>query len=99
MEGGTTFYFVTDGIESALAQAKEAAGEQDVLVAGGANVAQQYLAAGHIEEMELHVVPILLGTGERLLDNVGADLKLELLRTVAGSGVSHLKYRVLTDRA
>src|SRR5688572_20271872 len=99
MQGGTTFHFVTDGIESALTQAKEAAGEQDVLVAGGANVAQQYLAAGHIEEMELHVVPILLGTGERLLDNVGADLKLELLRTVAGSGVTHLKYRVLTDRA
>jgi dihydrofolate reductase len=94
MEGGTTFFFITDGIESALRQAREAAGGKDVLVMGGANVAQQYLAAGLIEEMDLHVAPVLLGTGERLLDNVGADLKLEQIRSVEGPGVTHLKYRI-----
>jgi dihydrofolate reductase len=93
MLGGTTFYFVTDGIESALRQAKESAGDRDVMLAGGAAVAQQYLAAGLVDEMELHVAPILLGAGERLLDNVG-DLKLEPLRVLEGTGVAHLKYRV-----
>lgn len=76
MAGGTTFIFVTDGIESALEQAKQAAGELDVLLGGGANVVQQYLAAGLVDEFELHVVPILLGDGERLLDNIGS-LQLE----------------------
>ena len=95
MEGGTTFFFITDGIESALKQAKEAAGNKDILVAGGAKAAQQYLAAGLIDEMELHIVPILLGGGERLLDNVGSDLKLETVRTVEGPGVTHLKYRIV----
>jgi dihydrofolate reductase len=95
MEGGTTFTFVTDGIESALEQAKDAAGGKDVQINGGANVAQQYLAAGLVDEFELHVVPILLGGGERLLDNLdGAELKLEQVRTVEAPGVSHLKYKV-----
>jgi dihydrofolate reductase len=94
MEGGTTFFFVTDGIESALRQAREAAGAEDVLVMGGANVAQQYLAAGLIDEMDLHVAPLLLGAGERLLDNVGSDVKLEQVRTVEGPGVTHLRYRL-----
>jgi dihydrofolate reductase len=94
MEGGTTFFFVTEGIESALRRAKEAAGSKDILVAGGANAAQQYLAAGHVDEMELHVVPILLGGGERLLDNIGPGLKLEPVRTVESQGATHLKYRV-----
>ena len=94
MQGGTTFFFVTDGIESALRQAKEAAGAKDVLLGGGAKVAQQYLAAGLIDEMELHVVPLLLGGGERLLDNLGSDVTLEPVRTVEGPGVTHLKYRV-----
>jgi dihydrofolate reductase len=95
MEGGTTFFFVTDGIDAALRQAREAAGEKDVLVMGGANVAQQYLAAGLIDEMDLHVAPILLGSGERLFDNLGdASLKLEQVRTVEGPGVTHLKYRL-----
>jgi dihydrofolate reductase len=94
MQGGTTFYFVTDGIESALKQAKGAAGGKDVGLGGGANVAQQYLAAGLIDEMELHVVPILVGGGARLLDNLnGATLNLEPARTIEGSGVTHLKYR------
>jgi dihydrofolate reductase len=97
MQGGTTFHFVTDGIESALAQAREAAGEHDVLLAGGANVAQQYLAAGLVDEMELHVVPMLLGGGERLLDNIGSDVKLEPVGVVAGEGAVHLKYRVVRN--
>lgn len=94
MKGGTTYYFVTDGIESALEQARQAVGANDVLIRGGANVVQQYLAAGLVDEFELHVVPILLGDGERLLENVG-DLKLEQIRAVDAPGVTHIKYRVI----
>lgn len=90
----TTFTFVTDGIESAMAQAKEAAGDKDVFIGGGANVINQYLAAGLVDELELHVVPLLLGGGARLFEGVGPDVKLELLRTVGAPGVTHLKYRV-----
>jgi len=94
MQGGTTFTFVTDGIESALEQAREAAGGKDVSLGGGANVAQQYLAAGLIDEMELHVVPIILGGGARLFDNLGGSgVNLEPVRTIEGPGVTHLKYR------
>jgi dihydrofolate reductase len=93
--GETTFTFVTDGIESALAQAREAAGGRDVGLGGGASVAQQYLAAGLVDEVELHIVPVLLGEGERLLENVG-DLRLEQLRVVEAPGVTHVKYRVLS---
>ena len=95
MAGGTTFIFVTDGIESALEQAKQAAGRQDLLIAGGANVIQQALAAGLVDEFELHIVPILLGDGERLLDNVG-NLELEQVRVIEAPGVTHIKYRVVT---
>jgi dihydrofolate reductase len=95
MEGGTTFNFVTDGIESALDQAKEAAGSGDVAIGGGANVIQQYLAAGLLDELEIHVVPLLLGGGERLLDNVGDGVELEQARIVEAPGVAHLKYRVV----
>ena len=91
----TTFTFVTDGIESALAQAREAAGDRDVFIGGGADVINQYLAAGLVDELELHVVPILLGGGARLFDGVGPAVSLELLRAVEAPGVSHLKYRVL----
>jgi dihydrofolate reductase len=94
MEGGTTFTFVTDGIESALEQAKQAADGQDVLLGGGANLVQQYLAAGLVDEFELHIVPILLGDGERLLENVG-NLKLEQVRAIEAPGVTHIKYRVV----
>ena len=94
MKGGTTFFFVNDGIESALTQAQEVAGNQDVLLGGGANVIQQYLAAGLVDEFELHVVPTLLGGGERLLEKVG-DLRLEQVRSVEGSAVTHLKYHVI----
>lgn len=92
MEGGTTFTFVTDGIESALEQARRAAGKKDVALAGGANVAQQYLKAGLVDEMQLHQVPTLLGAGERLFDDV-ADLHgLALVETVALTDVVHLKF-------
>ena len=90
----TTYTFVTDGIESALAQAREAAGDQDVFIGGGADIINQYLAAGLVDEIELHVVPILLGGGARLFDGVGQDVKLQLIRVVEAPGVTHLKYRV-----
>jgi dihydrofolate reductase len=97
MEGGTTFHFVTDGIEAALEQAKAAAGDKDVMLWGGAHVAQQYLAAGLLNELELHVVPVVLGDGARLLYNLGdTEVKLEQVRAVEAPGVTHLKYSVLT---
>ncbi len=95
MQGGTTFHFVTDGIESALAQARCAAKGKDVAIGGGARTVQQYLSAGLLDELEVHIVPLLLGGGERLLDRVEPNqAKLELLRTLAGPGVTHVKYRV-----
>ena len=93
MEGGTTFTFVTDGIESALAHAQRAAGNADVSLAGGASAAQQFLTASLVDEMEITLVPTLLGSGERLFDRVGDDLHgLELVRTVATPEVTHLKF-------
>jgi dihydrofolate reductase len=95
-EGGTTFTFVTDGIESALEQATEAAAGKDVALSGGASVAQQYLAAGLIDEIQIHVVPVLLGDGARLFDNLGgAEVRLEATRAVEAPGVTHLTYRVV----
>jgi dihydrofolate reductase len=95
MEGGTTFHFVTDGIESALEQARNAAGDQDVLINGGASVIRQYLGAGAIDEMTLSVAPVLLSAGEPLFDESTGRPKLEQLRAVEAPGVTHLKYRVL----
>jgi dihydrofolate reductase len=92
----TTFTFVTDGIESALGQAREAAGDKDVLIGGGASIINQYLSAGLVDEIELHVVPQLLGSGARLLEGVGPEIKLEQLRAVEAPGVTHLKYRVVS---
>ncbi len=89
----TTFTFVTDGIESALEQARTAAGGKDVTIGGGADVINQYLAAGLVSELELHVVPLLLGGGARLFEGVSPDLKLEQVRVVDAPGVTHLKYR------
>ncbi|HUR85065.1 MAG TPA: dihydrofolate reductase family protein [Solirubrobacteraceae bacterium] len=94
MEGGTTFHFVTDGIESALEQARLAAGEQDILIAGGPSTVNQVLAAGLLDELYLHVVPVLLGSGERLLQDVG-DPALEIAKVVASPAVTHVKYRVV----
>jgi dihydrofolate reductase len=93
MQGGTTFTFLTDGIESALKQARAAAGDGDVAIAGGASTVQQYLAAGLLDELYLHIVPVVLGAGERLLENVG-DPVLEPVKVVASPAVTHVKYRV-----
>ena len=93
LDAGTRFTFVTDGITSALEQARRAAGGKDVSLAGGAKAAQQYLAAGLVDEMELNVVPTLLGSGERLFEGIGDDLHgLELVRTIATLKVTHLKF-------
>ena len=94
-DGGNSFTFVTDGIESALEQAKEAAGGQDVSLGGGAEIAQQYLAVGLIDEMLINVVPILLGSGTRLWENLGdvSAIGLEQVRVVDAPGVAHLLYR------
>jgi dihydrofolate reductase len=93
LEGATTFTFVTDGIASALEQARRAAAGKDVSLAGGARAAQQYLAADLVDEMEINLVPTLLGSGERLFDNLGDNLRgLELVRTVAAPAVTHLKF-------
>jgi dihydrofolate reductase len=89
----TSFTFVADGIQSALDKARAAAGERDIALAGGAKTAQQYLNAGLVDEMEIHLVPTLLASGERLFEGIGADLKgLELVRTVATPEVMHIKF-------
>ena len=90
----TTFTFVTDGIEAAYARAREATVDRDVLIGGGADVINQYLTAGLIDELELHVVPIVLGGGARLFDGVGPDVRFEPLRVIEAPGVTHLRYRV-----
>jgi dihydrofolate reductase len=92
LDGGTTFHFVTDGIESALEQARAAADDKGVSLGGGASVAQQYLAAGLLDELVISVVPILLGGGARLFDNLGDAAKLEQIEAVGAPGVTHIRY-------
>ncbi|QIY75551.1 dihydrofolate reductase family protein [Streptomyces sp. RLB1-33] len=93
-EGGTTFIFVTEGIHSALEQAKAAAGDKNVDIAGGARTVQQYLREGLIDELQLHVVPALLGEGLRLFEGLGAGRRnLEPVRVVDTPLATHLKYR------
>ena len=94
MQGGTTFTFVTDGIESALEQARMAADGSDVAISGGASAVRQYLAAGMLDELYLHIVPIVLRAGERLLENVGEPI-VEPVKVVASPAVTHVKYRVV----
>ena len=94
MEGGTTFHFVTDGIESALEQAARGRGRQGRPIAGGASTVRQYLAAGLLDELYLHIVPVVLGAGERLLDGVG-DPTLERVEGRGSPAVTHVKYRVV----
>jgi len=94
MEGGTIFNFVSDGIQSALDQAREAAGGEDVAIAGGAETARQYLSAGLIDELRLHIAPVVLGSGERLLDGVG-NLKLEQTEVSGTRLVTHVRYRMI----
>ena len=96
MQGGTTFHFVTGGIESALEQARAAAGDGDVSIAGGASCVRQYLAAGLLDQLHLHIVPVVLGGGERLLAGVG-DPTLEPIEVVASPAVTHIKYRVVRE--
>ena len=91
----TTFTFVTDGVRPALDRAREAAGDKDVFIGGGADTINQFLSAGLLDELELHVAPVLLGGGARLFDGVGPDVKLELLRALDAPGVTHLKYLVV----
>jgi dihydrofolate reductase len=94
-KGGTTFTFVTDGIEAALEQARSAAGDKNVAVGGGAAVVQQYLGAGLLDELQIHVVPVLLGDGVRLFENLGTrQLELECTRVVESPAATHLRYRV-----
>jgi dihydrofolate reductase len=97
MSGGTIFTFVTDGIDSALVQAQAAAGERSVSIAGGASTIRQYLAAGSLDELYLHIVPVLLGSGERLLENVG-DPVLEPVKVVVSPAVTHIKYRIVKGK-
>ncbi|SCF44854.1 Dihydrofolate reductase [Micromonospora purpureochromogenes] len=95
MRGGTEFRFVTDGLAAALRQAREAAGDRVVSVAGGASTVNQCLAAGLLDTLQLHVVPIVLGAGERLFDEVGHP-RLEQVSVVAGPTVTHVTYRIRT---
>jgi dihydrofolate reductase len=96
LNGGTTFHFVTDGIESALEQARAAAGGREISLGGGASTAQQYLAAGLLDELVVSLVPILLGGGARLFDNLGdAPPKLEQVEAVGAPGVTHIRYAAL----
>ena len=95
-EGGTTFTFISDGIENAFKQAKAAAGDKDISVAGGANIIQQYLTAGLIDEIQVHTVPILLGSGIRLFEHLGTDqIELERNRVIEAPGVTHLRFSVV----
>lgn len=95
-EGDTTFTFVTDGIESALQQAQAAAGGKDVAIAGGANIIQQFLQAGLLDELQIHLVPVLLCAGRRLFDHLHTEpIELEYTRVIEGTGVTHLRFRVV----
>jgi dihydrofolate reductase len=94
-QGGTSFIFVTDGLESALAQAREAAGDKDVSVAGGASLVQQCIEAGLLDEMQIHLVPVFLGRGVRLFDQLGDTRRdLEVERAIHSPAVTHVKYRL-----
>ena len=93
-KGGTSFTFVTDGIESALSVAKKAAGKKNISVAGGANTIQQFIKTGNLDELQIHMVPILLGGVTRLLENLG-DAKLEKIRVIDSPLVTHIKYRLI----
>ena len=93
---GARFIFVTDGIQSALEQAKTAAGDKDICIAGGADIAQQYIRAGLLDEIQLHLVPVLLGNGLRLLENLSSEpIKLECSRVIEAPLATHIRYHVL----
>ena len=95
MEGGTTFYFVSDGVESALAQAKDAARGRDIWLAGGASVVNQYLAARLVDEIDVSIAPLILGAGARLFEGLESEtLNLKQIRAIDAPGVTHIKYEV-----
>jgi dihydrofolate reductase len=95
-KGDTHFVFVTDGIKSAIAQAKAAAGDKDVAVGGGANIAQQCLKAGLVDEIQIHLIPVMLGKGIRLFEHLETEqLELESTRVIKASNVTHLQFRVV----
>lgn len=94
MQGGTTFHFVAEGLDAALEQAATAAGGKPVEIAGGASTVNAYLRADAIDELHLHISPVLLGAGERLFDGVSSDLKLEPVHVQGSPAVTHVKYRV-----
>jgi dihydrofolate reductase len=95
MAGGTTFHFVSDGIESALAQAKDAAQGRDVSLPGGASVVNQYLAAGLVDQIDVSIAPLILGAGERLFEGLDRNtLKLKQIRAVDAPSVTHIKYDI-----
>jgi dihydrofolate reductase len=90
--GGTTFYFVDDGIESALRQARAVAGDRDIRIAGGAETIRQYLRAGLVDELALAISPVMFGGGPRLFADIGRDVGLELVETIASPRVTHVRY-------
>jgi dihydrofolate reductase len=95
-QGGTSYTFVTEGVEAALEQARAAAGDKNVLLAGGANVAQEYLKAGLLDELQIHLVPVFLGGGVRLFDQLGPEpIELETTRVIESPSVTHLGFRVV----
>jgi dihydrofolate reductase len=95
-QGGTTYTFITDGAESALAQAKAAADNKDIRVVGGANTIQQFIKAGWLDEIETHLIPILLGEGIRLFENIGTDhIELEQISLTEEPGVTHIRFRIV----
>jgi dihydrofolate reductase len=96
-QGGTTFTFVTDGIESALKQARAAAGEKDVQISGGADIVRQFIEAGLLDELQIHLAPVLLGDGVRLFDGTDTEdgVELEVTRVIDSPRVTHLRYRVV----
>jgi dihydrofolate reductase len=96
MEGRTTFTFVTGGVERALEQARAAAGDKDVNVAGGAQTVQQFITAGLLDEIQIHIAPVLIGEGRRLFDHLGgAHIELEPIRVVETATVTHLRFQVV----
>jgi dihydrofolate reductase len=94
-QGGTSYIFITDGIESALEKARAAAGDKDIVLNGGANTCQQYLKAGLVDEIDLHIVHVLLGAGIPLFENGAGQIKLEKIHAIEAPGVTHLRLRVL----
>jgi len=93
--GGTTYVFVTGGIEESVRLARELAGDRDVLIAGGVESARQALRAGLVDELALHIAHVVLGRGERFFDAVAVPLKLQPIRTIAGTGATHVSYEVV----